>query len=315
MTLAFSPMTIEAESKIFVLPAGKTEYEFFNLNFRGARKTIVVSGADLFEIREVGPSSSFDARPEVKFPSGEPVKSFIFESSDGSPGFVKQSANVLTLSKFDIIFPTILSLEAHLTNKSERFKTEEDLLDDISASLGGESLHIAIQTSIVQALAKICETLDENGEKYYRVSQAKIMAVLDQKVKALLTLLLTGKAPALGAFIEESLGGVEAIAPRDIVELQTLRFSIDYVFDSYLSQDLKNMYYETCTVNFDQLDKFISERNLREKARVAVEENRAAITGNKRTANKASDKSKPSKKKAVKVAVGKGALDSFFGKK
>lgn len=303
-------MKIE-ESRVFVVPRGLQELEFINLKIKGSPKTLVVSKNEVFEVREVGPPSAYDPRPEPKFPSGEPVKSFIFEAENG--GFVKENANIVTLTKYDMLFPVLCSLQAQLIEPSDRFKTEEDLLDDVVSSFGVPSVHSVIKYLITSTFADICERLEENGETFYKIGPKKVMGVLDRKVTALKTLLLSKKSLAFASRVEDSLGG-ELLPSQDILEPQTLKFSVDYIFNTYLTDAIKQLYFESIGVDFSALDTYIADRERRQKAKAAVEENRAVITQPKPSKAKTVS-TKTTKKKPAKVAVGKGALDSFFARK
>lgn len=306
-------MSVTAESKVFLLPKDHKEYEFVNVTIAGNPKTLVVSGDSVFEVREVGPSSSFDPRPEPKFPSGEPCKSIIFEAQDSNPGSVRQNANLTCLTKYDILFLVLCSLKGYVLAPSERYKTQEDLLDEVTDSINARVNNV-IQKHIVDSFEKICEGMEENGDTYYKLQTTKVLQVLELKVSALTDLLLTSKSFALLALIEETLGGVELLPSLDILRLQTLKFSVDYIFDSYLTEDLKELYYSKMDFDFSILETFLAERQKQQRARAVVEENSAAVSKSKTTPK--SDKNvKTTKKKAVKVAVGKGALDSFFGRK
>lgn len=310
-------MSITSESKVFLVPRDTKNYDFINVNIRNSPKTLVLSEESVFEIREVGPASSFDTRPDPKFPSGEPVKSFIFEDVKNQTGFVKQNANILSLTKYDLLFPVLCCLKLESEEQS-RYKTKEDLLDEVITSLGSQSSHKTVQKHVLDSFEKICDIITENGEDFYRVNTSKVIAILDAKVQKLKDLLLANKKFALSASIDESLGGVETQPSQEVLELQTLRYSIDYIFDTYLAPKHKTMYYEHTKVNFDALDKFVAEREKQQKARAIVEQNSLAAAGAKNnTPGKQSKATKPAAKKkgAAKVAVGKGALDSFFTRK
>lgn len=310
-------MNLMADSKVFVLPNDKTEYDFINVKLKGETKTLVLSQESVYEVREVGPASSFDVRPEPTFPSGESVKSIIFELPNDQAGFVKQSANMLTLTKYDVFFLVLCCLKTTSESQPERYLTSEDLIDEIMTSLGVCNARQSFQKIVVLSLVKICDTIDENGETYYRVNHTKIMDVLNRKVDRLQALLIDKKGFSVSSLIEESLGGLEALPSNDILQLQTLRWSVDYIFDSYLTQNLKDMYYSAFPKDFSTLDNFLAERTKQQKARAVVERNRSAVSNSKASSAKAEKTTKGTKKKPVKtkVAVGKGALDSFFSKK
>lgn len=307
-------MCLSNESKIFLLPRNCYEYEFMNLNICGSIKTLVLSGEEVFEIREIGPSSAFDSRPEPKFPSGEPVKSLIFESEENNVGYVKQSANLLQLSKYDLLFLVLYVFRADIKNESERYKTKEDLLDEIALHMGTCSIHEAIKKKISNSFDLIFDKIVENEENYYRVNKSEVVEVLSKKIESLRRVLLENKNFTFSKIIEESLGGDEVVPSQSILELQTLKYCIDYVFDSYLTSDLKDMYYKSKSVDFSNLDAFMKQREKKQRERAAVEENRASVTRSKPSTSKNEKTKKLNKKKPVKVAIGKGALDSFFGK-
>lgn len=310
-------MSVTAESKVFVVPRDINNYDFVNVNIRESLKTLVLSEKSIFEVREIGPASSFDSRPDPKFPSGEPVKSLIFEDSMARTGYVKQNANILSLTKYDILFLVLCCLSMGIEEQS-RYKTQEDLLDEVMTSLGNNSSHNTIQKHISSSFEKICDVITENGEDFYRVNTFKVIALLDEKVQKLKNLILANKKFALSASIDESLGGVETQPSQEVVQLQTLRYSIDYIFDSYLTSKHKAMYNEHMKVDFSALDKFVLEREQQQKARSIVEQNSLASGGAKNNVpGKQTKQTKlTTKKKApVKVAIGKGALDSFFTRK
>lgn len=309
-------MSITADSKVFLVPRDIKNYEVISVTIRNSPKTLVLAHENIYEVREVGPASSFDSRPDPKFPSGEPVKSFIFEDVNGKHGYIKQNASILSLTKYDLLFPVLCSLSMD-TEELGRYKSKEDLLDEVISDLGSQSSHNTMQKHIFSSFEKICEIISENGEEFYRVNISKVVTLLDVKIQNLKNLLLKNKTFALSANIEESLGGVETEPSVEVLELQTLRYSIDYIFDSYLTPKHKLIYCEHIMVDFTSLDKFILDRERQQKARAVVEQNSLAAAGSKNNTGKQTKQTKQmmKKKAPVKVAVGKGALDSFFARK
>lgn len=310
-------MEIDDSSKVFIIPDGETSFKILHLPFGDVQKSVLVTEKSIFELREITGFSSFEAHPEPKLPSGGAVKSFIFENKDSSnQGSVLRSPNVIACSKFNLIFFIIRLMYQRADMYSSRYQTFSDTLDNFQGSQSTPEWIDVLGERMREPIKLICDSIEENGEEFYKFSLSKVINFLAEKVDLLKSLLLASPNSALARKIRSSLHSSISEPPADIVELQTLRFAVDLIFESYLTESLKLEFLKTKNIDFVTLTDYLHSLEKKLKEIAAVESNMTSVVESTTKARGNGKQALKSKKKvAKKVAVGKGALDSFFGKK
>lgn len=309
---------IDDTTRVLVVPDGVLELALLRIDNGVIKKTIAIAGDQVYEIREMGPPSQYDSRPEPCLPSGGPVKSIILESVEsGDQGAVLKNPNVLNCTRFNLIYPTLAWMGVKRDVYASRYHAFDELVDEFANWLQvlPQVLPRGAMNSCVES---ICDSIVENSELYYKLSSTKMQAFLASKVEALKTKLLANPHFSLTTLIHESLaldGSTQAT--DEILQLQCHKFSVDFIFGSYLNETLKSEFLQNSGVDYSKLDEFMRNQDLALKARKVVENNRASVANstNKQKANESSNSKKTKKQPAKKVAIGKGALDSFFKQK
>lgn len=259
------------DTRTILVPKGVKEFEIIALpdyaDINTTRK-YGKSGTKIYELKSVK----------------ESPKSMILE-----PGYVLENSEVIMTSEFNPIYLMILTLLG--TDKfAERFVSIEDITDNFSWS---ENLSID--------LGLICETIEENGEKYYKVSKDKITHYLEKKIEKTQKYLESSR---LYTFLKMELYVTsEQEITDELLALQLQHTAIDLVW-AYL-----------CIPKYGP---FVDLQILIDHKRRVQSELNSKMLMNAKLNNKKTWKPKPkpnTTKTTVKVQKGKGALDSFFAKK
>lgn len=304
-------MELDDGTKLILLPAGYSSFDIISLPSRNSKKKVLATTDQLFELREVHGSSGYDARPEPKLPSGEAVKSTILENKDSPQGAVLKSPVILTCTPFNIVYYVLNAMYEHKDVYTSRFHTLEDILD----SLHLLPCHKTLSTKIEQCLDLICSTIEENGDQYYKLLLQKAFHFIQQKVERLKLLIKNSPDFVLTGNIAASFCTSGDTPAPEVVDLQTTKYCIDMIFGSYLSETLKKRYLDYALIDLSPLDAYFKEIESKKRALAAIEENMESVVLVTQRAITKNSKSKTTTKKPVnKVAVGKGALDSFFRK-
>lgn len=302
-------MDLDETSKVIILPKDQKSFEILHLPWGETEKSILVTETSIYELREVTGFSSYETHPEPKLPSGGAVKSIIIESD--SQGFVLRSPNVIACSKFNLIYFVLRLMYARVDLYSARFQTFDDILDSFKGSNWVDQLRGRLE----EPFRTICESILENGDEFFKLSMPKVLNFLAEKVEQVSSLLLKSPEFALARKVRSTLHSSLETPPAEIVELQTLRYSVDLVFGSYLNDKLKKEYMDAKNVDFSKLTDFLHEQAKKLRDLAVVEENMTTVaqaTAKAKANGKATKTTKTTKKITKKVAVGKGALDGFF---
>lgn len=314
-------LEISTTTKIIIAPDQIGTYELIQLTFNERRILLAVTADQLYELNDVGAASKFGNRQEPRLKDGKCVKSLIFESNDPyTKGFVLSSPNFVTLTKFDIMY-SVLNWMSCEKGESRRYQPAADIIDEFGNILEDKSVAASLSPFIEKALTQICETIVEGDQFFFRLDRTKAFSLLRERISSLKTVLLENNSFSLLALVQESLTDSPEKFSQDILDLQMTKFSIDLIFESYLTTELKRNFIESAAYDFTPLSLFITASDNHKRALAIVDANHAANgtrleqrKGQVKRNSAAIDKKANGKGKraAQKVAVGKGVLDSFF---
>lgn len=309
-------LDIDKTSKVIILPEHVLSLKILRIKNESFSRNLATSGSDIYELREVGKSSQFDSRCEPRLPSGDAVKSMVLESvNSGDLGAVIQNPNMIYCTKFNIAYLCLRWMGAR-DSYSFRYHTFDDLLDDfvswLQVSLAQELPSEAIKVGI----ESICDFIQENEETFYKFAPQKAHRFLVLKILLLKDTIAANPDFAINLHIRSKLSTSTEQPPEEIIDLHIHRYSIDFVFGSYLTDDMKKSFLEIYETSFSKLDHYLAELARSQAARAAVDNNLSSFVASakKEKATEAKLSKKARKPTGKKVAVGKGALDSFFSK-
>lgn len=300
-------MELDESTRLILLPKDESAFDILSLPFGSSKLKILASNDQLYEVREIVGFSEYDERPEPRLPSGGAVKSAIIELKSG-PGAVLKNPALLSCTPWNVVYYVLNRMYLQKDVYTSRFQTLDDILDSFQLEN-----HATLALKIEQCFENLCTTIIENGDTFYKFSVDRAFAFLSGRINSLRELLVATPEFALSTMIRGSMVVGSEEPPSDLLNLQTLKWSIDLVCGSYMSEKVKNDYLTHAQIDFRPLDTFFKEHESRKRALAAVEDNMDSVvltTKNAKTGAK-KVKGKP-KKPANKVAVGKGALDSFF---
>lgn len=311
-------MEVDKDSKVILLPSDKQEFTIIRLLKLGAKSKhpVLWTGSEFYELKEVTGYNPFLAtenrRPILK--NGTAVKSLILESDD--IGSVIQSPNLLVSTPFNIIYYLIDVIFAYEDKFNTRFSTYDDFTDALVELIDDPSnTQWVNKTDLSGTLKSICETLNENGQTFYKFSVDKVLKHLNDKINKVFAFLTReGTTNSITSKVKQDLYDEKDQIPTDILQLNTLRYAIDMVFESYFSSGkLKEKFIAFNNIEFAKLDNYIQDLARKKKDISVVELNMNMVVKSSSAAKKTTKKVIV-KKKVTKVAVGRGALDGFFKK-
>lgn len=304
--------------KVVILPKdGKPgEYKMIKMplakNIEGS-KPYILQDETLYELKEINgnnPHLNQPNRPQLL--NGDGVKSWIFE---GTPGYVVQSGNLIVASKYNMTYLLISVVYLQIDNFNQRFIALDDLLDKLASSYG-DWINEIPNTLYEKSLAKVFEVVDQDDEKYYKFSLEKANDFIQSRIDSLLEFLST-KPSSMSNFVKSKLSDPSTgTIQQDLLKLAILHHSVEFVTNSYCLPQFKDQYISSRKFDFKPFDDFRKKLKEDQKSRDLVEEGVTNIAiANKNVKKKDVPVKKTTKKQVKKVAVGKGALDGFFGKK
>lgn len=302
-------MEVDHSARIVLLPESVSSLQILPLIYGGFARSVLIADNELYELREIHGPSTYDAHPEPTLPSGEAVKSILIEGLNDPHGAVVGSPSVLNSTPFNIIYYLLWSMSEKQENYTSRFHALDDILDDCNLP----SYEAVVRQKAKESLSPICDVITENGEDFYRFCPLKAFDYLEVKVRALQKLILESPGYAILGLIKAKGALLGENAPLEIQELQTLNYSIDLIFGSYLSEALKKQFLQDRGIDFSELTIYLKQQENKKKELAVIEDNMEAVVLATKLANSSlKSRNKTVKKLSKKVAVGKGALDSFF---
>lgn len=306
-------MEYDESTKLLILPKGYTSFDILELPYGDLSKKILATEDQLFELREVHGSSQHDTHPEPELPSGGAVKSVIIELADSSEGGVLKSPRLVTCTPFNIVFYVLNMMHNLKEVYMSRFHTLDDILENFKLHISNNTLRSKLEAS----MEIVCTSIEENNELFFKLSMEKSFEFLSRKIELLKSLILSSSEFAVVGVIKGSLRQSNSVdePPAQIEELQTIKYSIDIIFGSYLSEDLKSEYLEFAKIDFSPLIEYLEKQQANIRALAAIDDNMEQVVQTTKKSKKVRQQAsnvKTTKKVVKKVAVGKGALDSFF---
>lgn len=314
-----SDMLVHSDTKIFLLPASleSTELDIIKLPLANkSEASFLVKDNQVFELRSVGSRNPWLKNDKsVTLPrTGGAVKSLILETDES--GAVLQSPDMIMATKFDmsLVFITIM---AETDTFSKRYISYEDILDTIGSQHSW--INILSDTLIINCLGKLCETVVENQETFYKYSSEETAEMLSEKVKGL-EKVISNSSFVIDDTIRQLLHdptSANSEIPSDIYSLAAMQHCIDLVC-CYIPFTVRELVVTKLGCDFGPLDAYTKELKQKKKALDAAEQTMNEVAAATVSAKKANGKSnlksnaKTKKKQPAKVAVGKGALDGFF---
>lgn len=283
-----------SDSKVILLPkdAGN-EPELVELpsyqDFSRKKKYLITNNAKLYELKAV------DGK-------GMP-KSIIFENDTG--GKIHRLDQIIMTSEFNVTYMLVsMLLDTSKANNGghKNFITLENFVDDHSwlSKLPG---------SLVQrGLERICDVLEELDEFFYKVNHDKINQFVSTKVDSVLAFLNKDVDNHLLPKLKMNLYvDSEVEIPSDYLPLELRYQAIQIIKQNMIpSVDIPVL-----NQDFAELNKYKQEVVQKLTNKQLMSSQAISETKPKPIVAKSKTKKQPPKK----VAVGKGALDSFFSKK
>lgn len=311
-------MLIEDTTKVVLLPKNERSFQIFSLKFGSTEKQILYSGEGVYELRLITGQNDYVSRPEPKLTNGEAVKSLIIENSANSEeGAVLSCPNIVNSTKLNLAYFVILVMWHKKELYGGRYHAMDDILDNFSAYVKPQKLLQDIRPHLVKLIESLCQVVEEGGEPFYKFSTEKAMKFVSTKIDSLADLLHSSPDYALTGFIRNKLNAYEE-APDEIFRLQIKKYAVEYIFGSYLTQEIKHDFMREASLDFSTVENYMKAQEEKQKALAVVESNMNSVVQTTKKARESLAKitktTKSSKKVVKKVAVGKGALDGFFSR-
>lgn len=272
---------------------------------------------ELYSINKTNFKDSYNPKQKLT-PHSEPIKSILVTKSEchdlEEPCLiVGQQPEMYVVTQFNPIYFLLSFFIPYLQRDSIRMLTMEDLGEKFEES---DSLGELIRNKVPlqSQLTKICDTVDENGDTFYRISKNKVVEYLKSKIENIVKDFPSSIASKLINMLTSGIQEDQLKPTDEILRENQIKTSIQllssYVDDYYLDLVRKAYSFDELNDYTKKLAKFremnmIAEENLR-----SLNENQSKERGRKRSKKEPARKSK--KKAVKKVAIGKGALDMFF---
>lgn len=245
--------------------------------------------------------------------TNETPSSFVLEMQNDHGAVMNNSDyKILVATKFNLNFKLFLLLQRATRGKSIDNLVDDELSGIIDCDRNGKGIPLEVIEKYLQD-ASIWDVITEAGEAYYRYNQEKCLKWLQLRVERLVEFHLNYPYSSIVKQFKKDYDD----ASQQMIELHIRRFAVGFITHAYglgtLFDPLSKLY------DFSLLDEMIQAQKETLKQRQLVEANLRATsdTSNnqkKRPSTAKASANKRGKKAAPKVAVGKGALDSFFKK-
>lgn len=278
----------------------------------------------LFELKKMTFDNPHQPSQVRKTARGEVLRSLMFCPADTRKTLFVESSDILVATPFNPVY-FLLSFFAPQLEKCEyessnpRLKTFDDLIEDwMDDSSSLQKLPVLEdESSSRKLLAAISESVEEGGETYHKISVEKIMLFLNEKLQAICcafpdSILQQLVTPDLTSPLSSVSG--ERI-PEELVAAFKHRHAI-HLLGSYLHSYYIEKLYETApnSVVLNSHLKLVQQQVLEQKlAEENLQKLNESLSNEKKRKGNQKGNAK-TKKPAQKVAMGKGALDSFFKK-
>lgn len=289
------------ENKILIVPQDISVADIFAIKSGGRTRSILAADEGVFEVVNIVGSSPYDSVPAPQTPFSEPVKSILLRI-DNHQGAVSQDPRVLVATRFNMtyFFAGIFNSQ---NTFSSRFQDASDLKDQLLDLDVISGWNDKIESEYNRSLNILCETIVEGDQTFYKYSKDQLRLFLKEKIEKLAAYIIAKKSLSLYKAIRSSLISQEE-PPQNILEAQTLRFATDMVMVSYFDISDRTEMLGALGYESEELASYLKKVKSQNES-----ENLQDTTV---TTPRIKAKTKAPRKKESKVAVGKGALDSFF---
>ncbi|RCK66979.1 hypothetical protein Cantr_02594 [Candida viswanathii] len=288
---------MDKDSKVILLPESQIPFKILKLptpTDLNTTKSYLLQETTLYELNIIDGSTDENI-PKLK--SGAAVKSFIFE-----PGYVLQSPNVIISNKFNFTYLLIALVKSQRKKFDDKFIS----LDDFKDILNIDWIYEIPEQMITAALEIICETVNQNGEEFYKFSIDKCLEWVHGKILRLKEFIIENNTSILQRIKTELSPNMEEI-PSDKLHELTLVYALDYITSSYCS--VRPELVAKFDYKLDEVSSYLKKLKEMETNIDVMEANLVSL----KTSNKA-QKDKKKVTVAAKKVVKRGAIDSFFKK-
>ncbi|GMG22746.1 unnamed protein product [Ambrosiozyma monospora] len=280
----------------------------------------------LYEINNINFRDSFNEKQRFT-KDNKPLKSLLFTPADKNPDqpglIIGQTTEIYVATEYNIIYSLLQFFRDNLRKERQRIVTYDDLVEQFEESELLTSL-IPLGFDCKKQLTHICELIEENNEVFYKPSLLKILSYLRSRVDKIVnhfpqSLDVKISKKLIVPLVASSASSIEELKATDeIIKLNKIRAAVNL-----LSSYVDNWYLEKLLDGYDfaPIDEFLKQIHELEEKRKAAEEsinnlNEAMHSGggDKNSKKRKAPPPSRSKKQAVKVEKGKGALDMFFKK-
>lgn len=289
------------DNKILIVPQDISVADIFAITSGDKTRSILAADEGVFEVVNIVGSSPYDSMTAPQTLFSEPVKSVLLRS-DNHQGAVLQDPRFAVVTKFNMtyFFAGIFNSQ---NTFSSRFQDASDLKDQVLDLDVISGWNEKIDCEFNRSLDILCETIEEGGQIFYKYSKDQLRLFLKDKIDKLTAYIIAKKNLSLYKVIRLSLLSQEE-PPQSILEAQTLRFATDIIMVSYFSPSDRAEMLNALGYESEELAIYLR------KVKSQNESDNLHDTTVSTPRIKA--KTKATRKKEPKVAVGKGALDSFF---
>ncbi|GMM37603.1 hypothetical protein DASC09_049280 [Saccharomycopsis crataegensis] len=288
----------------------------------------IFNSSTLYELRQIqGSNPHLKDSQRLETEDGSAIKSLLIESSTpgNHTGLIIEDPSVYVTSPFNPVYLLIsffVAKKYHLSDTT-RFISLEDLVDSMESQDKFEPMAVKLPMGILEdGLSKICESIEENGDTFYKFSMKKTLEFLQHKTNKLKSL-EEEKFPKsiLQKLIIPLVTPADSTSstPPEILDAAKLKYSISLI-GSYLPQVIVNELAKSFKEDLTKLDEYLQQqKQIKDKKKLAEEglremDKQIKAGGNSRK-KPVSKKTAGIKKPTAPRKVVRGALDNFFKKK
>lgn len=293
-------MLVDDNSRLIFLPKEITgSYQLISL----LNESFILYDLNLYQLR---------AMETNEFPS-----SFIIEKENDQGAILNNSDHrILVASKYNLNFKLLLLLQRTTRSKSLENLGDDELSSIIDIDHNGKGVPLELVEKYLEN-ETLWDIINEGGESYYKFNSLKCLNWLQIKVDKLVKVHLNYSSSSI---VRQFKKDYQDITQQSLIELHVRRFAVGFITHAY---NLETVYEPLLSLyDFSSLDEMIETQKATLKQRQLVETNLRATSDTSSSLKKRPNSTTGTKgalkrnKKAtlVKVAVGKGALDSFFKK-
>ncbi|KAH3669428.1 hypothetical protein OGAPHI_001549 [Ogataea philodendri] len=294
--------------RVVLVPSGAGP-EFVSLPPYKSTQLLVNSGA-VYELNRTNFKDPHNQAQKLT-KTQQPLKTVYLAATDARKAsiLIGNSCDIWVATKFNPVYLLLDFFTDALKHDRVRMVSYQDLLEQFETTPVLAQL-LEHNVSLESALLKICESVDENDERFYRPSIDRILEFLRQRTTKLASNL---PASIINSTKKKlSLPGFEP--PVEVLAVKYTQLAI-----GLLESAVEPVYLEKLRNSYSSkpLDDYMVQYAQKEKMNAVAQENISLLHGmsSSSSSKKRKVEKKEVRKEVKRVAVGKGALDSFFKKK